>query len=126
MLLKQGAERRDSMRLRTVCLKVVDMGDALAFWSALFQREPLKHSARWSEFVLGDVRIGLLFNDFGETTPGQGCVPVFELDNGEVDRLLERALQLGATVVFDGLADPAMNGIVLSSPGGQEFELHRA
>ena len=113
------------MRLRTVYFKVVDMADALAFWSALFQQEPSKHSTRWSEFVLGDVRIGLLLNDFGETTSGQGCVPVFELGKGEVDRLLERARQLGAAVVFDGLDDPAMNGIVLSSPGGQEFELHR-
>lgn len=113
------------MRLRTVYFKVVDMADALAFWSALFQREPSKHSTRWSEFVLGDVRIGFLLNDFGEVTSGQGCVPVFELANGELGPMLDRARQLGATVVFDGLADPAMNGIVLSSPGGQEFELHR-
>lgn len=113
------------MRLRTVYFKVVDMADALAFWSALFQREPSKHSTRWSEFLLGDVRIGFLLNDFGEVTSGQGCVPVFELGIGELGPMLDRARQLGATVVFDGLADPAMNGIVLSSPGGQEFELHR-
>ena len=114
------------MRLRTVYFKVVDMANALAFWSTLFQREPSKRSERWSEFVLGDIRIGLLLNDFGEATSGQGCVPVFELGHDDLHRMLDRARQLGATVVFDGLVDPAMNGIVLSSPSGQEFELHRA
>ena len=94
------------MRLRTTCFKVLDMAGAMAFWSTLLQREPTKRSGRWSEFVLGDVRIGLLLNDLGETITGQGCVRVLAVAAEELDRLLERARQAGATLVLDGLADP--------------------
>jgi len=113
------------MRLRTAYFKVGDMAQAVVFWSTLLEQQPTRRSEHWSEFALGDVRIGFLLNDFGEQIVGQGCVPVFELDATEIGALIERAKRLGATVVVDGLADPQMNGIVLAAPGGQEFELHR-
>lgn len=36
---------------------------------------------------------------------------------------VDRARRAGAVVVLDGLSNPAMNSIVLATPGGHEFEL---
>ena len=111
------------MKIRTAYFKVTDMTGAVGFWSALLQRQPVKQSERWSEFLIGETRLGLLLNDFGETLRGSGCVPVFEFDASELAAVIERAQALGATVVLDGLTDPRMKAIVLAGPGGHEFEL---
>jgi hypothetical protein len=99
------------------------MAGAVAFWSSFLLQEPAKKSSHWSEFVLGDVRLGLLLNDFDEEIRGNSCVPVFELAPAELPEYMARAKGLGATVVLDGLANPQMNSIVMATPGGQEFEL---
>ena len=42
------------------------MASAVQFWHSLLRLEPIKQSARWSEFKIGDVRLGCLLNDFEE------------------------------------------------------------
>jgi len=113
------------MRIRTVYFKVLDMAQAVAFWQGLLQTAPLKHTPRWSEFKLGEVRLGLLLNDFDEQISGVACVPVLECAETEIAALLERAKSLGATVVIDGLDDPKMNSVVLATSFGNEFEVCR-
>lgn len=111
------------MRVRSTYFKVKDMAASVAFWKALLQREPAKASAHWSEFVIGDVRLGFLLNDFEEEIKGNSAVPVLEASPSELPDLVARAKALGATVVLDGLEDPGMSSIVLAAPSGHEFEL---
>jgi predicted enzyme related to lactoylglutathione lyase len=110
------------MKIRSAYFKVTDMTAAVSFWSSLLLYEPAKQSDDWSEFLIGEVRLGFLLNDFGEATSGNGCVPVFELNASEIGTVVERAKSLGATVVLDGLANPKINSIVMSAPSGHEFE----
>jgi predicted lactoylglutathione lyase len=111
------------VRLRTVYLKVNDMKQAASFWRQVLQCAPHKESDRWTEFVLGTSRFGLLLNDFGDEFKGSGSVPVFEFEERALHDFLGRAKESGAEVVFDGLAIDAMKSIVLRSPDGHEFEL---
>lgn len=111
------------MRLRIAYLKVKDIEAETGFWEAFLDRRAHRKSPRWSEFALGEVRLGLLLNDFGEVLTGSACVPVFEFDGDALSAAIERAKRLGASVVLDGLADPNMKSIVLASPEGHEFEL---
>jgi predicted enzyme related to lactoylglutathione lyase len=111
------------MRVRSSYFKVSDMEREVAFWQALLQLEPAKKSSHWSEFKVGEVRIGFLLNDFGEELKGCACVPVIEFEPEHLQAAITRAKNTGASVVLDGLANPKMNSIVLASPGGHEFEL---
>jgi predicted lactoylglutathione lyase len=111
------------MKLRTVYLKVSDMEKSASFWQQVLEIAPQRQSARWTEFMLGEVRLGLLLNDFHDDFNGSGSVPVFEFDDEALRAFLKRAKANGATVVLDGLADEAMKSIVLCSPDGHEFEL---
>ena len=111
------------MRVRSTYFKVTDMPAEVAFWRSLLQAEPSKSSTHWSEFMVGDARIGFLLNDFGDKLEGCSSVPVLEVDDGTMDATVTRAKAAGATVVLDGLSNPKMNSIVLASPGGHEFEL---
>ncbi|MBV8657236.1 MAG: VOC family protein [Burkholderiales bacterium] len=113
------------MRIRTVYTKVTDMDNTVGFWSSLLQAAPAKHTPHWSEFQLDGIRLGFLLNDFDETLVGNRCVPVFEFGADDLAGFVARACALGATVVIDGLDNPAMNSIVLADPTGQEFELCR-
>ncbi|WP_429564437.1 VOC family protein [Paraburkholderia sp. MM6662-R1] len=111
------------MRIRTTYLKVSDMERGSAFWENLLERAPNRRSDKWTEFSLGEVRFGLLLNDFGDEFVGSGCVPVFEFDVSALHIFLDRAKAFGATVALDGLNNEAMKSIVLVSPDGHEFEL---
>ena len=111
------------MRIRSVYFKVKEMSPAVGFWRSLLQQEPIKESSHWSEFKVGEVRLGFLLNDFGEEISGNSSVPVIELEPSELPAFIERAKSHGATVVLDGLDNPKMNSIVLAAPFGQEFEL---
>jgi catechol 2,3-dioxygenase-like lactoylglutathione lyase family enzyme len=111
------------MRLRTVYLKTNDMERSVSFWQRVLECTPNKKSEKWTEFVLGANRLGLLLNDFGDEFKGSGSVPVFEFEEHALDEFLRRAKEHGAAVVFDGLEIEAMKSIVLRSPDGHEFEL---
>ena len=114
------------MRIRTVYQKVTDLQRAKSFWTALFGISPAKNSPKWCEFQLENIRFALLLNDYGDKFQGSNAVPVFELNDPEVNGLVEKAKALGATVVLDGLADPKVKSVVLKDPQGNEFELSKA
>ncbi|WP_321956221.1 VOC family protein [Paraburkholderia bannensis] len=111
------------MQLRTVYLKVKEMEPAISFWQCVLGYEPHKRSAKWSEFMVGACRLGLLLNDFGDDFKGSSSVPVFELEDIALHACVKRATESGASIVMDGLKIEAMRSIVLSSPEGHEFEL---
>ncbi|HGL6716447.1 VOC family protein [Burkholderia contaminans] len=111
------------MKLRTVYLKVSDMGKSTSFWERLLGYGPLKQSEKWTEFMIGTNRLGLLLNDFGDEIKGSSSVPVFEFEENALHEFVKRATENGASVVMDGLKIESMKSIVLSSPDGHEFEL---
>lgn len=111
------------MRIRTAYFKVANMEQSTTFWESLLQCAPARRSEKWTEFKVGEVRLGLLLNDFGDELCGSACVPVFEFDGPALKDFLERARALGASVVLDGLDNEAMKSIVLAGPDGHEFEL---
>lgn len=111
------------MRIRTAYFKVTDMKRSVTFWESLLKLSPSRKSERWTEFTVGEVRLGLLLNDFGDELVGSACVPVFEFDAFGLKDFLNRAKALGATIVLDGLDDETMKSIVLLGPDGHEFEL---
>jgi Glyoxalase-like domain len=112
-----------TMRIRSSYFKVKDMQAEVNFWRVLLNLEPTKSSTHWSEFLIAGQRIGFLLNDFDEKLVGCSSVPVLEVDEGAMEATVLRAKDAGAVVVLDGLSNPAMNSIVLASPGGHEFEL---
>ena len=58
------------MKIRTVYLKVGNMGEAVSFWQQVLERAPHRQSEKWTEFAVGEVRLGLLLNDFGDPFDG--------------------------------------------------------
>ena len=113
------------MKIRTVYFKVADMNKAVDFWQKLLEVKPHKTSPKWYEFMVGNLRLGLLLNDFGDKYSGSNCVPVFEFSDDELPKYIERAKSLGAKVIVDGLNDPNLLSIVFADPFGNEFELSK-
>ena len=115
----------DYMKIRTIYFKVTDMPKAVAFWQAFLGSEPHKKFDSWHEFMAGNVRLGLLLNDFGDKYTGSNCVPVFEFGDDEVLEYVERAKKLGATVIKEGLDDPNLKSVVFADSFGNEFEVSK-
>ena len=113
------------MKIRTVYLKVTDMKKAVDFWKSFFDIVPHKLTGKWSEFYIEGLRLGLLLNDFENSSLGSNCVPVFEFSDNEVMKYVERAKSLGAKIVYDGLNNPKMLSVVFSDPFGNEFEVSK-
>ncbi|CAM2338003.1 MULTISPECIES: VOC family protein [Burkholderia] len=111
------------MRIRSTYLKVNNLERAATFWENLLEQPPNRKTERWAEFSLGEIRFGLLLNDFGDEFAGSGCVPVFEFDISDLHTFVERAKALGAKVVLDALNIETMQSVVLSDSEGHEFEL---
>ncbi len=111
------------MKIRTVYFKVDNMKKAVKFWKSLLGIKLNKESKKWCEFKIKDVRFGLLLNDFGDKYSGSNCVPVFEFDDNEIHKYIEKAKKLGAKVIVDGLKDKSLKGVVFSDPFGNEFEI---
>jgi predicted lactoylglutathione lyase len=111
------------MKVRTIYLKVGDMDVSISFWQRVFERTPYRRSNKWAEFMVGEVRLALLLNDFGDEFHGSAAVPVLEFEKDELHAFLDRAKSNGAKVVVDGLENESMKSIVLRSPDGHEFEL---
>lgn len=101
------------------------MEAARTFWQALLNLTPHKIGARYSEFKLANINLGLLFNEMNDQWTGTNCVPVFEFADQELPYYVELAKSLGANVVFDGLDNPHIQSIVMADLWGNEFELSR-
>jgi catechol 2,3-dioxygenase-like lactoylglutathione lyase family enzyme len=113
------------MKIRTLYFKVKDLEGATRFWEGLLQTKPHKNFDTWREFWCGNIRLGLLLNDFNDPFQGSGCVPVFEFDDAVLPGYIARAKEFGATVLVDGLDDPNLQSIVFRDPFGHEFELSK-
>ena len=113
------------MKIRTVYLKVNDMEKSVYFWKNFLGVAPHKTSPNWHEFMIGNLRFGLLLNDFGDKLSGSNCVPVFEFADKDLEKYIEKAKSLGAKIMFDGIDDPKMLSITFSDPSGNEFELSK-
>lgn len=113
------------MKVRTVYFKVTDMKKAVDFWKKFLNIKPHKTSPKWHEFMVGNLRLGLLLNDFDDKHSGSNCVPVFEFSDEELPKYIKRAESLGAKLVFDGLDNPNILSIVFVDPFGNEFELSK-
>jgi catechol 2,3-dioxygenase-like lactoylglutathione lyase family enzyme len=114
------------MKIRTVYFKVHRVGEALKFWQALLGMEPSKSFPAWHEFSIGDTRLGLLpVDDPGVDSLSGSCVPVFEFSDNHAARTIERAKDLGASVILEGEAHPDYphTAAVLADPLGNEFEI---
>jgi predicted enzyme related to lactoylglutathione lyase len=113
------------MKLRTVYFKVPDMQEAVKFYSTFLEMEAHKSSAVWSEFQIGEVRLGLLSSTDGNPAKQSNCVPIFEFEKYEIMRRVDAVTLLGARIIADGLDDPGVQSITLADPFGNEFEVSR-
>jgi catechol 2,3-dioxygenase-like lactoylglutathione lyase family enzyme len=113
------------MKIRTIYLKVTDMPKAVAFWQSFLGIEPHKKFDSWHEFMADNIRFGLLLNDYGDQYTGSNCIPVFEFTDEEVLQYVERAKQLGAKIIQEGLDDPDLRSVVCADPFGNEFEISK-
>jgi len=110
------------MKIRTVYFKVSDLKE-VDFWKNFLDAEPHKITPSWHEFLIGDIRLGFLLNDFEDRYSGSNCVPVLEFADDEIGTWVDKAKKLGAKVVFDGLKEEKTQSIVFRDPAGNEFEL---
>ena len=101
------------------------MPKAVSFWRDLLKVEPHKTFDTWHEFMIGNVRLGLLLNDYGDKFSGSNCVPVFEFDDTNVITYIQRAKDLGAKVIKEGLDDPNLRSVVFEDLFGNEFEISK-
>jgi predicted enzyme related to lactoylglutathione lyase len=110
------------VKVRTVYFKVRRLEDAAAFWRAFLGTPPTKSFPEWVEFRVGDLNLGLLR---AEAPARDGCVPVFELADDQVEVYIRRAKELGATVLLEGEDHPdyPRTAAVLRDPFGNEFEV---
>ncbi len=69
------------MKIRTLYFKVKDIEGAAKFWEQLLQVTPHKNFDTWREFWCGNIRFGLLSEDFEDDFRGSSCVPVFEFED---------------------------------------------
>lgn len=113
------------MKIRTIYLKVTDMKKAVDFWKEFLEIEPHKASPKWHEFIVGNLRFGLLLNDFGDKYAGSNCVPVFEFRDKEILKYIKKAKSLGAKVIVDGLKNPNLLSVVFIDTLGNEFEVSK-
>ena len=57
-----------------------------------------------------------MLHDFGDCFSSSNCVPVFELADNELNSWIERAQSPGASIVHDGLKDPAILSVIAVNP----------
>jgi len=112
-----------SFSIRTIYFKSSDISGLCRFWSSLLKVQPHKDSSDWKEINCGNMRLGFLNLD--EKNSGSNCVPVFELQDIELNAYVERALAMGAKLLIDGRNDPKMLSALMQDPFGNEFELSK-
>jgi hypothetical protein len=113
------------MKIRTVYQKVKNMEVARTFCESFLGLKPSKNSDKWCQFNLENINFALLLDVFDDEVKGSNTVPVFELQENEITKYVEKAKALGCMVVIDGLSNPDMQSIVLKDPAGNEFEISK-
>ncbi len=107
------------MRLVSIYLYVSDMNVESTFWRAILQNEPETSSEKWTEFTIGNARVGLLLDDESLESVSSTSVLVLEVEDKEIDQCIERAQVAGGRIVMQGLS----SRIIMASPSGHQFEL---
>lgn len=90
------------MRRMHAYLLVADMQRSVQFYRTLFQAEPVYESEHWTEFNVGDARLGLHTWDHDGAVPAAVGVRVFfEVDDisAEKDRLQRAGVRLRGDIV---------------------------
>jgi predicted enzyme related to lactoylglutathione lyase len=106
------------MRLASTYLYVSDMGMESSFWQTIFEKAPVSSGEKWTEFAVGDVRVGLLLDDESIGPVNSTSVLVFEVEDGEMDEYIARTQAAGGSIVMQGLS----SRIIMASPSGHQFE----
>ncbi len=107
------------MRLTSVYLYVCDMQRETRFWRALLQRDPVTSTDKWSEFSIGDARLGLLLDEEATNPVSSTSVLVLEVEDKDIDDCITRAQAAEGSIVMQGLS----SRIIMESPSGHQFEL---
>lgn len=101
------------------------MAKAREFWQALVGFAPHKVGEYYSEFKMDNINLGFVLNDMDDKFEGANCVPVFEFADDDLPRYIERAKELKAKIIVDGLNNPHLMSMVMADPWGNEFELSK-
>lgn len=110
------------MKFRGSYIKVTDLNKCINFWKAFLDLEPVQITRDYHEFVLENGRFGVSLNNYGDKYSPSNSVPVFAMTQDEAKRAMEKALSLGAKLVFNGMAEDTQKCIVCTDPCGNEFE----
>ena len=112
------------MKFRGSYIKVTDLNRCINFWKAFLGTEPVQITRDYYEFVLENGRLGLLFNNGDDNYSPSNAVPMFSMTKDEAKEAFNKALSLGAKLVFYGIEEDALKCIVCTDPCGNEFELN--
>jgi predicted enzyme related to lactoylglutathione lyase len=110
------------LKIRTIYFKARNLSALRSFYAQLFDIEPKqeKNSDEWVEFDFGNINLSLLpLGD--ESWQGPNCVPVFEFRTDEIDRLKQKAIDLGGKVL--DVAYDEFNSVSCVDVEGNEFEI---
>ncbi|MFZ4761368.1 MAG: VOC family protein [Alphaproteobacteria bacterium] len=113
------------MKIRTIYFKTSDITAAKNFWQELLGITPHKNFEEWVEFKLDNINLGIWLNDGTSQWSGSSTVPVFEFEDHELLHYIQKAEELGARILLNGLDNPDLLSVVLADPWGNEFELSK-
>jgi predicted enzyme related to lactoylglutathione lyase len=112
----------ETKRIKYVYVGSQDVGKLGAFYSqSLGISEAFTDGKRWQQFSINGSNFAVASPEESAVLPGQGFVPVFEVD--DLKSATERVRQAGGTVV--STRDMGAHGIVttLQDPEGNTFQL---
>jgi catechol 2,3-dioxygenase-like lactoylglutathione lyase family enzyme len=109
------------MKLRASYLKVTDINKGIAFWSGLLGAQPVEVHRGYYEFRLENAYFGLAHNDYGDKYLPSNAGPAFAVTEQEAVAYVQRAVELGAKIDYNGLADPTIKTVICLDPFGNEF-----
>lgn len=111
------------MNIRTMYYKIENMDGVIDWWSAFLEQEPHKYGEAYSEFKIDGMRLGFVFNSFGDAYSGNRGVLMFECsDQQELEKKIDHAKKLEAKMLVDNLGKE-LNSVVFEDPFGNEFEI---
>ena len=104
---------------------VTDLGRARKFYEGVLDLKPTtaEADAKWIEYEVGNCTFGI--GDYGDTwRPSTGgTMAAFETD--DVDALMTRVKESGATVVMELMDSPVCRFGIVLDPDGNSLMLHK-
>jgi len=111
------------MKLRGFHLVVKDLELEHQFWQKFLNATPKTSQPDWVELKAGDVFMTL---SPGEPKEPSLICPVFEYSEIELHYYVQKAQDLGATLVREALNDPRVRGAIFADPEGNHFQVSRS